>query len=126
MNRRAFFGALAGGAAVASAVTLADSHPTGWRLEWSGWREPANQHVKVGWWIARRDPMPETLPNDLYPCYYATTLGVVSGSRDMYTLDLTYQDRSAPILPHEPAVKFEAAKAWARQRLLEELGLLHG
>lgn len=125
MNRRAFFGALAGTAALAAAPANTGEHQVcGWRIEWSGWREPVNQFVKIGFWIARRDPMPDSLPWEEYPCFYSTTLGVVEGCRDLYVLDMTRADRNAPILPTEPAIKFDAAKAWARQRLVETLEAL--
>jgi hypothetical protein len=126
ISRRNFFGAMMGGSAVLASTTMRAAEPTvpGWHIEWSGWREPPNQFVRFGFWMARREPMPETLPAGEWPCVYATTLGVVQGCYDLYALDTTWQDQSAPILPSEPTVKFDAAQTWARQRLIQTLASL--
>lgn len=122
ISRRGFFGALAGASALAGAQVAASERVVpGWIIEWGGWREPANQYVRVGFWMARRDPMPDTLPQGVWPYYYATTLGVVEGCGVAYALDMTRTDKNAPWLPHEPARKFEAAKAWSRQLLVAQL-----
>lgn len=122
ISRRGFFGALAGSAALAATnVGAGERSVPGWVIEWGGWREPSAQYVKFGFWMARRDPMPTDYDYDEYPYYYSTTLGIVEGARKAYVLDVSIQDRDAPLLPHEPAVKFEAAKAWARERLIKKL-----
>lgn len=86
----------------------------GCHIVWSGWREPVNQAVRVGFWAARR-PGSETY------CY-ATTLGTtgVAGASDV--IDLSWADRSAPINPlFDAPERFEAAKQQAKARLVEFL-----
>lgn len=123
MNRRHFFGTLAGSAALASVPLLTTAEPfvKGWVIRWNGWREPENQLVRVGVWSAVRDPMPETLPEYAYPIIYSTTLGVVRGCFECQMIDFSREDMSAPVSIHEPEIRFTAAKAWALQRLVKAL-----
>jgi len=61
MKRRSFFGLL-GLAPVAAAImpstlvaTPARSHEQiidGWRVNWTGWKQPTNQHILISQWIA--------------------------------------------------------------------------
>ena len=117
-SRRMFLGAVSGVAAVA-AVTIAplDQSVPGWQIHWSGWREPHNQFVKFGFWVARQHPMPEDNPLG----YYSTTLGAVGEQLEFDAIDVSRWDRTAPIRPSEPAERFDAAKAWARARLMTKL-----
>ena len=119
MQRRAFFAALTGSAAaLAVAPTQAqadDSTYRGWRVVWSGWREPTNQNVRFGFWMAVH-PARKEQP-------YATTLGVVeTNSFNHYVLDTSIRNKDAPANPLiDTPEKFIAAKAWARERLLKAL-----
>lgn len=89
----------------------------GWSLQWSGWREPANQYVRVGFWVAT--PLDKHDPH--HDCVVSTTLGFVGPMPEGAMIDLYRYDRQAPILPSESAQRFAAAKAQARQNLVTTL-----
>lgn len=122
LSRRHFFGALAGSAAVASAATVTRAKelpdPKGWTLRWSGWREPVNQDVKLGFWTAV--PLYK-LANPRHDFYVSTTLGFIGPMPELGVIDMTRYDHNAPVSPRDSERKFEAAKAWARKRLIEKL-----
>lgn len=83
MNRRAFlhrFGIGVSAIAIAAQPGHAESHPdrftfNGWDVRWSGWREPVNQAMTFGVWIAW--PTSHHEPQAL--AHYATTLNGYGG-----------------------------------------------
>jgi hypothetical protein len=119
MNRRVFFRVFSGVPVTALVDRATAPRPDafsyhGWRVRWSGWRHSPNQIVQMGFWSAHRHP------NDQSP--YATTLGVVSSVPELGEINWTRLDHHVPYNPAiHTEIQFEAAKEWARQRLLAAL-----
>jgi hypothetical protein len=58
----------------------------GWTITWSGWREPANQPIAIGYWLAFKPEEPE-------PFWCATTMGTIRQHRSWFEcLDFSLQE----------------------------------
>ncbi len=107
MNRRTFFGAIVGAAAVGNVSGNAtDKFINRFTQEtklgdyfffWTGWKKSINVPVNVGQWIAEPvNGLNEEDPSDSYererPAFYSATTGTNGALVNLnYVMDLTYQ-----------------------------------
>ena len=141
MNRRTFFGAVVGAAAVG---TVSGSKTVGsvrsWTTPnrftqetklgdyfffWTGWKKSINVPVNVGQWIAEPvDGLNEGDPSDSYererPAFYATTTGTQGALVNLnYVMDLTYQPGFPLITDKTSTEDKQEARTEALERLRE-------
>lgn len=128
LTRRGFFAAFPL-SALAASVEASPKPPDsehvihGWRVRWSGWREPANQLVRVGFWFA-------VPPESFQPAdgdrrgICCTTTGEMQRVQDVSVINFARFDSSWPVSVLESDAKFEQAKIrayravelWIRKR----------
>jgi hypothetical protein len=79
---------------------------------WAGWREPANQDVVFGWWIA-------SVPRDDrgLDLLLSTVGGVVQRAAELHVVDCSIQRG----WPHLMVRSSDAERAAAKQRAVENL-----
>ncbi len=128
VSRRSFLAGLIATAPIAASVGAASSDGehviNGWRVRWSGWREPANQLVRVGFWVGLPPSSFQPPDGDARGIYCSTT-GAHGRYVDGYTLDCSRWDSSWPVssVRHSDS-EFNVAKAraldtveiWIRKR----------
>lgn len=119
VTRRGFLGVLSvagavGAVAATSPAAAADAFTyRGWQIHWSGWREPPNQLLIIGYWSAscgERDAI-----------VAATSTGTVGDYHPCYTLDCTIEHGWPALMPWSTAEERAAVRERAWQALREEL-----
>ena len=86
-TRRVFLSSVAAVPLMALQVGAGDQRPPdvvtyrGWTCRWMGWREPVDQLVKFGFWVARRPDQPLLR--------YTTTMGVSDVCHEGEVFDTT-------------------------------------
>lgn len=97
-----------------------DEHRVGgWLVRWSGWKLPANQAVKFGYWFAYR-PEWVGVSDRARAMPIATTLGAVAWYRELAVIDTVRRD-GWPCSEWCSAEAFESAKIRAYRSLVKEL-----
>jgi len=82
-----------------------------WTITWSGWREPSNQPIVIGYWLAFKAAAPE-------PFWCATTMGTLREHRSWFEcIDFTRQ----PDWPMLTSVSTDNEREANRQRALQLL-----
>lgn len=76
------------------------TYHNGWEIHWSGWREPANQDVKLGFWMGHKG---EALK-------VATTFGLVGDTHSLNLLNMTRQPGWPIITARTPESDAESVK----------------
>lgn len=123
LNRRGF---LAGLGALTGAVGLGAASRTprypdrfehrGNPIWWCNWRQPSNQAVDVGFWLASLTP-----DHNGRPFVYSTTAGVIDRVAELDVLDLSSRPGWRHMTPRNTDAEREASKQRAAQALVKHL-----
>ena len=90
----------------------------GWRVAWSGWREPANQNAVLGTWFA--------VHPDHESGWASCTMGSTRPYRELEVIDMTYlREHGALITCFSTEAERAMAKRDALKRLLVSLKTGH-
>lgn len=127
LGRRGFIQAIASIAALGAAASPGAAKPNEadhqvgqWRVRWMGWRTPANQAIKFGFWLAYH-------ATDRHRWHWvSTTLGHVGRYRDPEMIDTSLRRDSRGEWPHnewDSAEAFTKGQANAYNALIERLRL---
>lgn len=83
---------------------------------WSGWREPMNQDVLIGWWIA-------SVPPDQrgFNLIFSTAGGVIQRAAELHAVDCSIQRGWPRLFMRSTEAERAAAKQRAVEHLLEHL-----
>jgi hypothetical protein len=85
-----------------------------WRIRWSGWKEPVNQHVALGYWYATRED-----DDRLRVC---TTTGMYGVYRPYEVIDTSLRTDWVMVTPDTPTSQRVEIEKRALDGLLHELG----